>query len=143
MAQLQAGTATHACFLLVLMLLLQGALWDWYRQLYREGWNLDANSYSTAFRCAQLVHHAFNLNVLQLQQQLEYISRTPNSAATGHAGCAKTCLIHALACLVLSKARASSERAHIMQVPSSEAFSTGAHQTKADSMVLVPVTYAG
>jgi hypothetical protein len=33
------------------VLLLQGALWDWYRQLYREGWNLDANSYSTAFRC--------------------------------------------------------------------------------------------
>ncbi|WIA36362.1 hypothetical protein OEZ86_007679 [Tetradesmus obliquus] len=28
----------------------KGALWDWYRQLYREGWNLDANSYSTAFR---------------------------------------------------------------------------------------------
>jgi hypothetical protein len=33
------------------LLLPQGALWDWYRQLYREGWNLDANTYSTAFRC--------------------------------------------------------------------------------------------
>lgn len=29
---------------------LQGSLWDWYRQLYREGWKLDASSYSTCFR---------------------------------------------------------------------------------------------
>jgi hypothetical protein len=28
----------------------QGRLWDWYRQLYREGWKLDACSYSTCFR---------------------------------------------------------------------------------------------
>jgi hypothetical protein len=30
----------------------QGSLWDWYRQLYREGWQLDCNSYSTCFRSA-------------------------------------------------------------------------------------------
>ncbi|KAF6266171.1 hypothetical protein COO60DRAFT_1475933, partial [Scenedesmus sp. NREL 46B-D3] len=28
----------------------KGALWDWFRLLHRDGWNLDANSYSTAFR---------------------------------------------------------------------------------------------
>ena len=29
---------------------LQGPLWEWYRQLHSQGWNLDCNSYSTCFR---------------------------------------------------------------------------------------------
>jgi hydroxymethylpyrimidine pyrophosphatase-like HAD family hydrolase len=28
----------------------KGPLWDWYRELLTQGWKLDANSYSTAFR---------------------------------------------------------------------------------------------
>jgi hypothetical protein len=54
---LMYGCCCEQCGSAVLLLLLlpQGALWDWYRQLYREGWNLDANSYSTAFRCVLLL----------------------------------------------------------------------------------------
>lgn len=29
---------------------VQGTLWEWYRTLQAQGWRLDANSYSTAFR---------------------------------------------------------------------------------------------
>eukprot|EP00882_Tetradesmus_deserticola_P005608 GHRQ01005904.1.p1 GENE.GHRQ01005904.1~~GHRQ01005904.1.p1 ORF type:complete len:310 (+),score=119.36 GHRQ01005904.1:314-1243(+) len=34
----------------------KGALWDWYRLLHSDGWNLDANSYSTAFRLIKTPH---------------------------------------------------------------------------------------
>ncbi len=29
----------------------QGVLWDFFRQLHAEGWSLDANGYTTSFRC--------------------------------------------------------------------------------------------
>ncbi|KAF8055736.1 hypothetical protein HT031_006640 [Scenedesmus sp. PABB004] len=28
----------------------EGVLWEWYRELHRQGWRLDSNSYSTCFR---------------------------------------------------------------------------------------------
>lgn len=31
--------------------LSQGSLWDFYRQLQADGWSLDANGYTTSFRC--------------------------------------------------------------------------------------------
>ncbi len=42
-----AQSVCSAAFLMC----LQGLLWDWYRQLHRDGWKLDSNSYSTCFRC--------------------------------------------------------------------------------------------
>ena len=31
---------------------MQGLLWSWYRDLKKAGWTIDANGYTTSFRCS-------------------------------------------------------------------------------------------